>query len=320
MKNTLAAIWRPVKGLWVMDLSPNLFLFQFYHELDMERVMKNGPWTFDQQLLVFSKIETDMNPYQISLTYVEFWVQIYDLPVGYMSEHVAKTIGNFIGRFIEADPNNFKGVWRDYMRIRVSFDTTKSLKRRMRIKKVDEAVLWANFKYEKLPNFCYFCGIIGHSERFCEKFFDYPDKYVEKLFGVWLRAPNRRNMYTSGERWLRGGPMGTTAGGGDEDKMALDKEADRSTASTSSHGMQISSNERDYRDNCSNKDFQSCSEGGRLGFELNARDVSTTIDTNGPDIVTIVDPKRRRMEDGLNDNVEQQMGGPELGLNKNVQS
>ncbi|KAK6156242.1 hypothetical protein DH2020_010490 [Rehmannia glutinosa] len=42
MKNTLAAIRRPVKGVFIKDLSPNLFLFQFFHELDVARVEANG--------------------------------------------------------------------------------------------------------------------------------------------------------------------------------------------------------------------------------------------------------------------------------------
>ncbi|GAV84375.1 zf-CCHC_4 domain-containing protein, partial [Cephalotus follicularis] len=27
---------------------------------------------------------------------------------------------------------------------------------------------WLNFKYEKLPNFCFFCGCIRHVEKECE--------------------------------------------------------------------------------------------------------------------------------------------------------
>lgn len=73
----------------------------------------------------------------------------------------------------------------------------------MKIKKVGETWSWANFKCEKLPFFCFFCGILGHTYKFCEKFFDYPDKSVEKLFGAWLRAPNKKPMRDIGDQWLR---------------------------------------------------------------------------------------------------------------------
>ncbi|KAF4380637.1 hypothetical protein F8388_016991 [Cannabis sativa] len=39
MKHTLAGLWKPGKGLFVKELGPNLFLFQFYHEIDIKRVI-----------------------------------------------------------------------------------------------------------------------------------------------------------------------------------------------------------------------------------------------------------------------------------------
>ena len=37
MKNTIATFWRPSKGVCIKDLSPNLFLFQFFHEINIRR-------------------------------------------------------------------------------------------------------------------------------------------------------------------------------------------------------------------------------------------------------------------------------------------
>ena len=67
MKNTLASIWRPVKGVCIKDLWPTLFLFQFFHEMDMDRVVRGGPWTFNQNLLLISRLEVGMNPVQVPL-------------------------------------------------------------------------------------------------------------------------------------------------------------------------------------------------------------------------------------------------------------
>ena len=86
MKNTLASIWRPVKGVCIKKLSSNLFLFQFFHELDMEKVVKGGPWTFNQHLLIISRLKIGDSPNQVPLFLSEFWVQVHDLPCGFMSE------------------------------------------------------------------------------------------------------------------------------------------------------------------------------------------------------------------------------------------
>lgn len=61
----------------------------------------------------------------------------------------------------------------------------------MNIKKKGETWSWVNFKYDKFSMFCLFCSLLGHTDKFCEQSFDYPDKSVKKLFGIWFRAPNK---------------------------------------------------------------------------------------------------------------------------------
>lgn len=50
MNTTFAAI----SGVWMKELGPNLFLYQFAHEIDFQSIVDGSPWTFNQQLLVFS--------------------------------------------------------------------------------------------------------------------------------------------------------------------------------------------------------------------------------------------------------------------------
>ena len=118
------------------------------------------------------------------LFHVEFWIQVHELPCGFMFEKVCKEIGNYIGSHIELDVNNFIGVWRIFMRIRVAIDVRKPLKQCMRIKKVGGEWAWITFKYERLSMFCFLCGMIGHCDRFCEKLFDCEVKPKEMLYGV----------------------------------------------------------------------------------------------------------------------------------------
>lgn len=88
MKMKLADFWKPAIGINIKDLKPGLFLYQFYYKEDMNWVVANGPWTLDGALLVMSMIKPGEDPTKVPLIEVNFWVQIHDLPVGYMSEIV----------------------------------------------------------------------------------------------------------------------------------------------------------------------------------------------------------------------------------------
>ena len=57
--------------------------------------------------------------------------------------------------------------------------------------KLDDSTRWIEFRYEKCPNFCYYCGIMGHNER------NYRVKGIninkEAQYVAWLRASNARS-------------------------------------------------------------------------------------------------------------------------------
>lgn len=53
-----------------------------------------------------------------------------------------------------------KGVqWSKCLRVRVKVDVTKKLLRGKKITIKGDDGRWVYFKYERLPNFCYYCGL-----------------------------------------------------------------------------------------------------------------------------------------------------------------
>ncbi|KAF4404558.1 hypothetical protein G4B88_005944 [Cannabis sativa] len=43
MQLTLAALWKPGKGVYIKELDANRFLFQFFHEIDIKPVIEGSP-------------------------------------------------------------------------------------------------------------------------------------------------------------------------------------------------------------------------------------------------------------------------------------
>ncbi|MBA0789556.1 hypothetical protein Gotri_025506, partial [Gossypium trilobum] len=198
----MADIWHPIGGICITDLGEKWYLFQFFNEVDIARVLVGTPWFFNNHLLILKRITYGENSATLELNSTEFWVQVHDLPPGLMSEQLAKQLGNFCGGFIGYDSATLASGSKKYMRVRVCLDVVVSLKRKKKIQIGTAMTAYARFKYEKLSLFCFICGILGHGESFCPlRLRIEPSKIV---FGwvLSLRAVvGRRNLEVS--RWLR---------------------------------------------------------------------------------------------------------------------
>nr|GLL22040.1 uncharacterized protein LOC109184755 [Ipomoea trifida] len=75
-------------------------------------------------------------------------------------------------------------------------------KKQMKLKKDDGMWAFVEFRYERLPTFCFLCGVIGHGDRVCPRIIHGIDRKTDKPFGAWLRVGSRRAAPTSGQRWV----------------------------------------------------------------------------------------------------------------------
>ncbi|XP_031108637.1 uncharacterized protein LOC116013119 [Ipomoea triloba] len=202
MRQVLASVWQPVKGVTVSEIQPNLFLFVFYHITDMQHVLTKGPWSFENNSLVCRQVHDGVLPIDVALDSLDMWVQLHDLPMGYTSDAVLEQIGNFMETFVKCD-DRFAGVpWRSFYRVRVSIPVSKPLKRRMRLVKRDKSTCWVTFKYERLHNFCFCCGLLGHSYKFCLKVRESPLTVAQYPYDAGMRAGGARGPRAVGESWL----------------------------------------------------------------------------------------------------------------------
>lgn len=86
------------------------------------------------------------------------------------------------------------------MRMRVTIDITKPLRRRMKVRKAGNEWSWITFKYENVSTFCFIYGIIGHADKFCNKLFDTPENEITRPYGAWMRAQPRRQNNLIGSK------------------------------------------------------------------------------------------------------------------------
>ncbi|XP_019158899.1 PREDICTED: uncharacterized protein LOC109155722 [Ipomoea nil] len=168
--DTMAAVWRPVMRVNVKELSLRKCLFRFYDDRYISRIIAEGPYSYEQSLLILRRVPPGSDPESIPLTHTEFWVQVHLLPRGFQSEAVVSAIASSLGTFIKTDERNFDGSMRTFYRVRVALDVAKALKKQMKLKKDNCGWAVIDFKYKRMPTFCFFCGVLGHGDRLCHKY------------------------------------------------------------------------------------------------------------------------------------------------------
>ncbi|XP_027124362.1 uncharacterized protein LOC113769357 [Coffea eugenioides] len=189
VKNFTNHVWGYPKNLRVTEIGPNVFQFQFEREEDREKVLAGDPWILDNQVLVVREWCASFEKKVESFRYTNFWVQIWNLPVHWMSNAAGKKIGGVFRKVKEIMLPPGGGKEGRHMKIFAEIDLLQPLVRGTAVKLNGEMV-WIEFKYERCPDFCYKCGIIGHGDKNCRMEMRSISSHKEAQFGPWIRAGN----------------------------------------------------------------------------------------------------------------------------------
>lgn len=122
----------------IKDSKPGIFLFQFYHINDMQWVMTGDTWSFDGAMLVTNTIDNGVDPLEVPLFELSFWIQLHGLLDGFMTEAAGKQLGDFFGSFLLHDPNNNSSISRECVRLKIKIDVWRPLRRKKKICRKNE--------------------------------------------------------------------------------------------------------------------------------------------------------------------------------------
>ena len=191
VQEIISKAWNTIKEVEVVAIDKNIFLFTFNHEVDVRKVWDRRPWSFKGDHVILKKCDAEWSLNEVDFSVSDFWVQVHGLPLNRQDDTNLKKIGRIMGRVLEVDLAG--NGWRRFVRVRVGIDINQPLRTGFPLYRKKLPALWIPFKFEKLGNFCYGCGLLGHDSRECPDGDSHKlgkEGEMERIYGSWLRAEN----------------------------------------------------------------------------------------------------------------------------------
>lgn len=147
-----------------------MFLFRFENDEDRRNIIQESPWSVMNNMLVLVPLTDGIVVSELSFNTSSFWIQIHGLPVEKLNRTNAEIIVKRLGKLLalEANPEG-DCLTRGFLRVRVEINLEQPLSKGFWLKGKSESGQdrWISFRFEKLPDFCYACGRLGHDNRAC---------------------------------------------------------------------------------------------------------------------------------------------------------
>lgn len=206
-KNVVNAIvlkvWRTSKGVQIVDLRENVFLFKFACEGDRKRIMELGSWNIEGYPLILKLWNQNMAVEDMDFISLPMWIQVHDLPIEYMFKENVEEIGALVGKVLVVDFTRNGGVCMSkFLRVKIELKVEDPLWSGFFLDRSPNVNLWKQFKYERVADFCYKCGRLGHLKAKCPRIKSIATNSNEKEpygFGPWMKAETVGKRTT---RWV----------------------------------------------------------------------------------------------------------------------
>ncbi|BFG23567.1 hypothetical protein CerSpe_098410 [Prunus speciosa] len=182
IKNILKAAWKnygETKIAWVRD---NLFAITVTDEGMANKILENGPWSVMKCCFAVKRWPPAKAIEEVDMDLVPHWVQIRGIPLNLSHEENMIKLGEKAGAVMEYEnPAKLRG----FLRVRVEVDTNQPLVAGFWLPRPDGSETWVEYQYERLADFCYRCGRIGHCMDACN--FEVSPE-IDAKYGEWTRA------------------------------------------------------------------------------------------------------------------------------------
>ncbi|GLT68115.1 hypothetical protein SLA2020_403740 [Shorea laevis] len=186
IRSNIRQAWNFLRSLTFEDRDDDLLVFTFEDMDDLHHVLDYSPWNIKGSPLFLKYWATDAAIEDFDFNKGEYWIQVHGLPLDMMTTDNAAAIGASLGDFISCDnADNSKPSRKSFLRIRVSINLLLPLSPGFTHHRPPKPPIWIQYKYERLSDYCYVCGRLGHLSFNCV---ESPNPLGYGYYGAILKA------------------------------------------------------------------------------------------------------------------------------------
>jgi hypothetical protein len=160
---------------------------------DHDRILQGNPWIFRNSWLVVKPWDREVDYHTIDFEQVPIWIQLWGLPVHCRTKQMGESIGALLGKVEATEFYEYPGK-KVIIKIKVAINIKKPIMSGIHIGNPTDGTKWIDYRYERLPQVCFKCGMIGHPDTLCRN----PALNLETMapLGPWIRSTQygRRKM------------------------------------------------------------------------------------------------------------------------------
>ncbi|CAL1407534.1 unnamed protein product [Linum trigynum] len=168
----LGRVWRYKGDLTISTVEEGLTQFLFSQKADLHKAVTKSPWIFDNFMLVLARWEDPTPVVADRLRWAPMAVQIWKVPFECFTEKMAWRLGSSLGVLNDPPTLHRSDVSGGlYVRAAPVLDLTAPLLDAIVAGHADQTRgnFVASVKIEKVPHFCFLCGVIGHIGENCPR-------------------------------------------------------------------------------------------------------------------------------------------------------
>jgi hypothetical protein len=181
----LENVWGSPPGLKIQEASGKILQFFMDDAMDQERILLGNPWIFRNSWLIVQPWDRETDPAALDFDHAPTWVQLWGLPPHCKTKQMGRSIGELLGKVDSAEVYEYPGK-KLIIKIKVALNVHQPISAGILIRNAKDGTHWIDFRYEKLPLFCFKCGLTGHGENLCYN----KGRIIENTtpLGPWLRS------------------------------------------------------------------------------------------------------------------------------------